>query len=414
MSFRVRLTLFFVLIVVLPIVALAVLVSQVASDSESGKVDARLSAGLRTATTVYEGAQDDSRRGARRIAADLAADPAAIDAFANGDTDTLRSLARDQIGGSVAVVQLTDSGGAQVIAGKGKPAASSSVDLTDGSRAVGSVTASSITSSELLDQIETATGEDAALIGPGGPITATVPIETGALPDGGETATLDSEGGELRVAATEPLGDDQVRVALFASSGGEGFLSSQPKIAIALAVFLLLAVGAVALLLRALQGQIKEMLRAARRIGVGRLLGPGAGQRQRRDGRARERVQQDERAALRADGPAAPPAGRDREVRAADRRGVRLRPRPPGAARDPGRDSRRHLRGRLRPGRAQRPCRRRGGVRDGDRRGPGGGAERRAAGAAPGRPGRGLTGRRPRVRELARADRTRPRRRSGR
>ena len=273
MSFRVRLTLFFVLIVVLPIVALAVLVSQVASDSESGKVDARLSAGLRTATTVYEGAQDDSRQGARRIAADLAADPAAIDAFANGDTDTLRSLARDQIGGSVAVVQLTASGGAQVIAGKGKPAASSSVDLTDGSRAVGSVTASSITSSELLDQIETATGEDAALVGPGGPITATVPIETGALPDGGETATLDSEGGELRVAATEPLGDDQVRVALFSSSGGEGFLSSQPKIAIALAVFLLLAVGAVALLLRALQGQIKEMLRAARRIGSGDFSG---------------------------------------------------------------------------------------------------------------------------------------------
>ena len=64
MSFRVRLTLFFVLIVVLPIVALAVLVSQVASDSESGKVDARLSAGLRTATTVSAGAQYYWRHGA--------------------------------------------------------------------------------------------------------------------------------------------------------------------------------------------------------------------------------------------------------------------------------------------------------------------------------------------------------------
>ncbi len=41
MSFRLRLTLFFVIIVVLPMVALAVLVSQIASDSESGKADAR-------------------------------------------------------------------------------------------------------------------------------------------------------------------------------------------------------------------------------------------------------------------------------------------------------------------------------------------------------------------------------------
>ena len=68
MSFRLRLTLFFVIIVVLPMIALAVLVSQIASDSESGKTDARLSAELHTATAGYESAQADSRRVAQPVA----------------------------------------------------------------------------------------------------------------------------------------------------------------------------------------------------------------------------------------------------------------------------------------------------------------------------------------------------------
>src|SRR4051812_50018151 len=84
MSFRLRLTLFLVIIVVLPMIALAVLVSQIASDSESGKADARLSSGLHTATTVYENAQADSARDARRIASAIAADPQAGEAVARG------------------------------------------------------------------------------------------------------------------------------------------------------------------------------------------------------------------------------------------------------------------------------------------------------------------------------------------
>src|SRR5215208_2705847 len=41
-SFRGRLTLFFLLIVVLPMIAVAVLVTQIVTDSTNGKVDARL------------------------------------------------------------------------------------------------------------------------------------------------------------------------------------------------------------------------------------------------------------------------------------------------------------------------------------------------------------------------------------
>jgi hypothetical protein len=52
-SFRGRLTLFFLLIVVLPMIALAVLVTQVTTQSGNGKADARLASGLQVSLAVY-------------------------------------------------------------------------------------------------------------------------------------------------------------------------------------------------------------------------------------------------------------------------------------------------------------------------------------------------------------------------
>ena len=52
MSFRGRLTLFFLLIVVMPMIAVAVLVTQVTAQSRNGKADARLAAGLETALSI--------------------------------------------------------------------------------------------------------------------------------------------------------------------------------------------------------------------------------------------------------------------------------------------------------------------------------------------------------------------------
>jgi diguanylate cyclase (GGDEF)-like protein len=272
-SFRLRLILFFVLIVVLPIAALAVLVTQIAEDSESGKIDAQLSAGLRTATTVYEGAEAESQRTVDELARDLAADPDAVAALRSGDTDALRSVADGLIGGNVVAVSLTDSQGNTVSAGAGRSVAGAAVDLTAAGQAVGAVTASSVSSSDLLTRISDATGEDAALVGAGGVVEGEADIEASALPESGDPATVEAAEGELRVAATEPLGSEQVRIALFAPAGGEGFLSSQPKVAIALIAFILVALIAVGFVLRALQGQIREMLGAARRIGGGDFSG---------------------------------------------------------------------------------------------------------------------------------------------
>src|SRR5215208_4383212 len=58
MSFRARLLVFFTIIVVIPMIAVALVLFSLTEDSEHGKVDARLASGLRTALSFYEGARD--------------------------------------------------------------------------------------------------------------------------------------------------------------------------------------------------------------------------------------------------------------------------------------------------------------------------------------------------------------------
>jgi diguanylate cyclase (GGDEF)-like protein len=268
LSFRLRLTLFFVLIVVLPMVALAILVSQIASDSETGKTDARLSAGLRTASNLYADAQGESRRAAGRLAATAGADPESVQALDSGDGGQIRALARELAGSpGVAAVKLT-GGGTTVQVGERDAVAGASVDLIgpDGSRA-GTLTASTMSAGELLASVERVTGERAELAGGDAPGATLDPED---LPGGGEAADVeDSEGAEVRVAATNPLGPEGTRIAMLAPAGDEGFFASQPRVAVAVLGFFVIAVVSVMLLLRSLQGQIREMLFAARRIGDG-------------------------------------------------------------------------------------------------------------------------------------------------
>jgi len=270
-SFRLRLTLFFTLIVVLPMVALAVLVSQIAGDSSTGKADARLQAGLQTATNVYDQAQATSLETARRIADRVNADPAAIAALENGDEIQLAALARGyRAAEGVASVEIAAASGSPVAAGSPRPAAAASVDLVDGRSRLGTVTAAQLGADELLERIASVTGEKLALTRASGEtIAATPATRVKELPAGGEFAGLEQGDEELRVAATEALGDDELRVAMVVPVEGEAFFASRPKIALALLVFFSAALVAVLLILRSLQGQIREMLGAARRIARG-------------------------------------------------------------------------------------------------------------------------------------------------
>ena len=72
MSFRTRLTTFFVLIVIVPMVAIGVLGFRLISDSEQGKADARAGGLATAAASVYESAMTQARSDAAAIARDPA------------------------------------------------------------------------------------------------------------------------------------------------------------------------------------------------------------------------------------------------------------------------------------------------------------------------------------------------------
>ncbi len=271
MSFRVRLILFFVLIVALPMIALAVLVTQIASDSANGKTDARLDAGLQTATNLFDQDRADSGRVANGLAHETAADDPSMTAIRDANAADVLNLARAYANRpGIAYVSIIDSSGRETVAGDSPPIATAAVDLVgpDGQQ-VGTIAASTTTRDAYLREVETTTGEDAALIGPHGTVAGVPGVAAGDLPSGGDATDVERGDEQLRAAATEPLGAEQVRVALLAPAVDEGFFGSRPNIAIGLVVFFAVALVAVALILRSLQGYVREMLGAARRIGEG-------------------------------------------------------------------------------------------------------------------------------------------------
>src|SRR4051812_13282730 len=86
-SFRTRLRLFFVLIVILPMVAVTFVVFRLIADSEQGQADARVAAREEAAISLYY----DARSRADRLAARIGRDPVLAAALRADDVPSIRA-----------------------------------------------------------------------------------------------------------------------------------------------------------------------------------------------------------------------------------------------------------------------------------------------------------------------------------
>src|SRR5437588_1466520 len=98
MSFRARLTLFFFLIVIVPLISVAVIVFRLIGDNEHGQADARVAQGQTAAIGLYRREVDQ----AGAAAAHVGADPRLARLLGTGDRRALasevqRQLATDQL-----------------------------------------------------------------------------------------------------------------------------------------------------------------------------------------------------------------------------------------------------------------------------------------------------------------------------
>src|SRR3954464_10009390 len=70
MSFRARLALFFVLIVIVPMLSVAIVLFRLIADNETGKADASVAARQRSAINLYNDARAEADKAVRTVGTD--------------------------------------------------------------------------------------------------------------------------------------------------------------------------------------------------------------------------------------------------------------------------------------------------------------------------------------------------------
>ena len=268
MSFRTRLTSFFVVIVVAPMIAIGVLVFSLIRDSEQGKADAR-AAGLNTAAiSLYNAA---SAR-AQSVAIELAHDVTLANATTTGahaararltELAAKAGLVRVTLDiGTTPLVDVGNNSNAIAPGGATAPAAAGGPAAT--------IVVSELTAAEYASELSSA---DVAIVVRQGPRTLASTLRAAAgrrLPGQG---MIRLTGTDYRAVTTlhPGFGSKPVHVSVLVNLSKTEYPvgSSELLAAIFIAAFVLLALAFSVLASQALQSQLATFLAAARRLGSG-------------------------------------------------------------------------------------------------------------------------------------------------
>jgi diguanylate cyclase (GGDEF)-like protein len=268
-SFRNRLTFFFILLVILPVLAVALVGILIVRDSEQGKTDAALD----QASQAAEGLYGESRDRAQRVAKTVEMDTQLAIAIRDGDRAAVKQRLENlaQRGGAVRV-RLTLPGKQPVDAGGGDAVAPADSRVTDANgRPAARMSLSVSTAEDYADLLARVTGFK-VLLAQGDRIVAST-FETGSargVPLQGEAElagesyrttgfeTTAFDGGTLTVHMLEPT--DELDTAV----SDKAFF-----IVLILLAFLLCALAFALTAARSLQSQTSRLLAAAANIGKG-------------------------------------------------------------------------------------------------------------------------------------------------
>jgi diguanylate cyclase (GGDEF)-like protein len=273
-SFRARLRLFFVLLVIVPMIALAVVLFTLTSRSETGKADAGISAGARTAFGVYE--EEASR--AEPALREVASDRRLRAALASGSG--VEARLEELLGGSrgIVLIELYSEDDAGLIARAGSPAgvAPRGAQIAAGGETLGTLAVSVTGAQDLARRVKALTGLEVAVYRARRLLAATMNGLTdrdrlGGLGEPHDVEVGDGDEYRARVDSIREPAGPPVELALLESTAGLSETVSENRFVIGglLLAFLLLAALAAAGVSRALTGQIGTFLAAARRLGRG-------------------------------------------------------------------------------------------------------------------------------------------------
>lgn len=270
MSFRTKLAVFFVLVVVVPMVSVAFVLFRLVDDNESAKADARLASRQEVAVNLTR----ELRRAADRAARNIGGDARVAAALRSGDdqalTARLRVLARENEAKRIAIVRrgepIADIGHRRALF----PVFRALVDSDRRRR--GTLEVSVADAQPFAARVAAVTGLDALVTIDGRAVGATLPgIDPGRLPAARGTVRAGSS--DYRAATYEAGGFDgkTTRVTILERSSltSGDRRNSRLLIGALLGGFFILAVTLALFVARSLHGQLDRFLEAARRIGAG-------------------------------------------------------------------------------------------------------------------------------------------------
>jgi diguanylate cyclase (GGDEF)-like protein len=270
-TFRNRLRLFFVVIVIVPMIAVALVLYRLVAAADDGKVDAALAQAQRSAQADYA-AQE---RAAGRVARALVRDQALADAIRARQPSRIRARLRQLAAAHHAArVLLTVTGVGRFGAGAGGVVALAptrrTVNAGDG-RPIGTIAVSTATAEAFADALRRHHGTEAVITERGRVVGSSLaaPPRT-KLPDRGN---LDVGGAHYRVATFPQQSFTGVPLKvhqLMRETADAGPLSGTSLIVVGILLgFLVLALAFALTVSRTLSGEVQRLLVAARRLGRG-------------------------------------------------------------------------------------------------------------------------------------------------
>ncbi len=273
MNFRARLRLFFILLVILPMIALAIVLFTLTSRSETGKADAGISAGTRTAFAVYE----ESAAAAGPAVRAVAADPQLSAALASGRG--IQQRLTQLVGGpqGIVAIELRSSSSGRLVARAGSPRglAFKAAPLEQDMQNRGTLFVSLTDAREFTSRVQTLTGDHVGVFRNGRLLDATVSglDARSQIGERGEPHAFTFAGNDYR-GRIDPVRERAgvtLELALFRDTGSISDTIAKNRLLIGglLLAFLLLALVAGLVVSRALTTQIDHFLVAARRLARG-------------------------------------------------------------------------------------------------------------------------------------------------
>ena len=264
-SFRNRLRLFFVVIVIIPMIAVAAVLFELVGQSQENETDAQLSEAQRVAQNLYRQSSDQANAAGRMIVADEALRAAITNGETEAVQESLSAAAREAAARKV-LLELDGEGGFEYGAEAGVAPARNALVDQDG-KPLGRLVTSVDTATTFATRLENIAEVGVVVLQGRGVLGASRPeLERTRLPASGDA---EIEGRPVRVSTLEVDGFDGRRIALRLTLPERDGSSPSWLVVGALLGFLLLAFAFAITVSRTLQAEVQSLLVAARALARG-------------------------------------------------------------------------------------------------------------------------------------------------